>query len=72
MATLKSHSDRSIRWYRRTERYAMSPRKKERIKEAAERREAREERGDKSQLAKLIRLGHGHCKEADRLRVKVT
>jgi hypothetical protein len=28
----------------------------------------REVRGDRVQLDKLIREGHGHCKEADRLR----
>ena len=35
---------------------------------ADERQEARIARGDAGQLAKLEREGHGHCKEAKRLR----
>jgi hypothetical protein len=39
-----------------------------RKKEAAERQAERENRTDTEQLAKLVRAGHGHCKEAKRLR----
>ena len=39
-----------------------------RRREAEERNEARRERGDAGQLARLEREGHGHCREAKRLR----
>ena len=35
------------------------------------RQRLREGRGDRGQLAKLEREGHGHCREADRLRAKL-
>lgn len=38
--------------------------------EAKLRAEARAKRTDAQQLAKLISNGHGHCKEAERLRKK--
>jgi len=38
--------------------------------EAKLRQEARDKRGDKTQLEKLISKGHGHCKEAIRLSPK--
>lgn len=46
-------------------------RRQERQAEAEERRRAREKRGDAGQLSKLERSGHGHCREADRLREKL-
>lgn len=45
--------------------------KHERRKAAAQRAEARAKRGDRGQLAKLEREGHGHTKEAKRLRKKL-
>jgi hypothetical protein len=39
--------------------------------EAEERQEARDARGDAGQIARLEASGHGHCKEAKRLRRKV-
>jgi hypothetical protein len=38
---------------------------------AGERQVARDERGDKAQLLRLERSGHGHCREAKRLRAKL-
>ncbi len=46
-------------------------RRDERKAQAAERQEARDARGDKAQLARLVKKGHGHCKEAKRLREKL-
>lgn len=40
----------------------------ERRKEADARQAARDVRGDEEQLASLEVRGHGHCKEAQRLR----
>lgn len=42
-----------------------------RRKEALERQAEREVRGDMGQVAKLEREGHGHCKEAERLRARI-
>ncbi len=47
---------------------AIKERKRE---EAKVRRALRETRGDEQQLRNLIVKGHGHCKEADRLRAKL-
>ncbi len=44
---------------------------KQRREEAAERQIARDERGDAGQLKRLEAAGHGHCKEADRLRARI-
>lgn len=38
-----------------------------RRREAEDRQAARDKRGDKAQLKKLIDNGHGHCREVDRL-----
>ena len=38
---------------------------------AIELKQQREERSDKEQLDKLYRGGHGHCKEAKRLRLRI-
>ena len=38
---------------------------------AAERQEARNERGDKAQLKVLSRRGHPHCKEVGRLNDRI-
>lgn len=42
--------------------------KKQRQQEAIGRLEARQTRSDAEQLAYLVSRGHGHCKEAVRLR----
>ena len=42
-----------------------------RREEAEERQKDRDRLGDKGQLAHLIATGHGHCKEADRLRERI-
>ena len=44
--------------------------KEQRQREAKERQAERDRRGDEAQLKKLTDNGHGHCKEADRLRKK--
>ncbi len=46
-------------------------RREERQREAQERQAAREKLGDAGQLAKLEKAGHGHCKEAERLRKRL-
>ena len=43
-------------------------RREERQREAKERKAEREKRGDVNQLYRLEAAGHGHCKEAKRLR----
>jgi len=43
---------------------------KARQEKATERLEARSKRTDKQQLDLLIQRGHGHCKEAKKLRAK--
>ncbi len=46
-------------------------RREERRHTAELAKKAREERGDEGQLLRLERSGHGHCKEAKRLRKKL-
>ena len=46
-------------------------RKEIRKQEAIERQAKRDSLTDQQQLDKLIRNGHGHCKEADRLRERI-
>lgn len=46
-------------------------RRKQRYEEAAERQEERIKRTPAQQLKKLEDAGHGHCKEADRLRTLI-
>lgn len=46
----------------------MKRRREQRKQEAKERQEARERRSDAQQIKVLERRGHGHCKEAKRLR----
>jgi len=46
-------------------------RRKEKLAGVVERREAREALGDAGQLAKLEGSGHGHTKEAKRLRKRL-
>lgn len=46
-------------------------RRKERQDEAKQRQEIREARGDAAQLELLEEMGHGHCKEANRLRKRL-
>lgn len=43
-------------------------RKQQRREEAQARAEARAKRTDTQQLQRLVKAGHGHCKEAKRLR----
>lgn len=50
----------------------MKRRKRIRREEAAERQSARDNRTDADQLAKLEAAGYGHCKEAKKLREKLT
>lgn len=45
--------------------------KKLRQEAAMQRQALRDKRGDKGQLEKLEKEGHGHCKEAKRLRAKL-
>lgn len=52
--------------------YGTSPKRKARRQvEADDRKMARDARGDAGQLARLEARGHGHCKEATRLREKL-
>ncbi len=44
----------------------------ERQEFAAKSAEEREKRGDSGQLAHLESAGHGHCREADKLRKKLS
>lgn len=44
---------------------------RERQEQAAEIAAAREKRGDAGQLARLEANGHGHCREAEKLRKKL-
>lgn len=46
----------------------MKKSRRRRITEAAERKAAREKRSDAEQLARLEAAGHGHSREAQRLR----
>jgi len=46
-------------------------RKKARVDGANTRAEARAKRSDKAQLDLLVERGHGHCKEANKLRSKL-
>ncbi len=46
-------------------------RRKKRQEDAVEMAAEREKRGDAGQLSHLEAAGHGHCKEADRLRKKL-
>lgn len=46
-------------------------RRKEKLAGVVERQEARKARGDEGQLSRLIAQGHEHCKEFERLRIKV-
>lgn len=44
--------------------------RQERRESAEERQAERVKRGDRGQLDRLIKLGHGHCREAQRLTKK--
>ena len=46
--------------------------REQRQREAKERQAERDRRGDEAQLKKLIDNGHGHCKEADELRDRIS
>jgi hypothetical protein len=46
--------------------------KERRRREAEERQAERDRRGDEGQLNRLIDKGHGHCKEVQRLRDRMT
>ena len=48
-----------------------SDRRQQRREQAAERQAARDARGDQAQLDKLVRDGHGECREAERLRERI-
>lgn len=54
-----------------TTRRNLVDRVKSRQESAIERQEARDKRTDRQQLDLLVKRGHGHCKEAEKLRARL-